>query len=243
MSLITTSRPLLVPASDVDSGMPTDADRSTRLLAGWSAIGFAACVITGNVIIGAQPAHDASAADVREYVLDHRTGLAASAALYAVASILMLTFTTTFLRRMRQRATGGTEIVATVGARSAMLIVPMFAMVLVPRLSLVALSDEAVADDAAIAMLWRLEMAALSLNAIALAGALIGLSIAGARTGLVARWLGVWGPIAGCIGVVGVATTAASLEGSPLGLAGLVTFLSWMVFLVATGVRQLRDRA
>jgi hypothetical protein len=236
------------PAHQVEPLQPNPAIQSedarcTRLFAGWSAIGFAALVITGNVVIGVQPARDASAAEVSEYVAAHRGGLAASAALYAGASILMLIFTTTFLTRLRQHAVGTARMWATVGARGALLIVPMFAMVLVPRLALTVGSDESIADPTVVSLLWRLEMAALSLNSITLAGALIGLSIAGARTGLVARWLGVWGPIAGTIGVIAVATTAAGLEGSPVGLAGLVTFVSWMVFLLATGVRQLRAHA
>src|SRR5262245_2315395 len=82
------------------------AERTTasveRRLAGLSAIAFAALVIIGNVLLGATPARDASASEVSEYVSSHRTALVVSVALYAVASMCMLCFTSAFQARLRQ---------------------------------------------------------------------------------------------------------------------------------------------
>jgi hypothetical protein len=227
----------------IETTEPTaEGGGAERLIAGWCAVTFATLVLLSNVIAGSTPGFDASPGEVARYIADHRTANAAGVALFALAAPCMAAFACAFYGRLRAACRPADMVWARIGTVGAILLVPLFAAVMVNRIVLVVGSDEIINRPALVALVWRLEMAAFMLNMLAVALALVGLGLAGARSGLLPAWFGRVAPfVAGCA-VLAPVTTIASLEGSEIGLVGMVAFFSWMVLLYLAGYRQLRRR-
>jgi hypothetical protein len=222
------------------AGQNARSSSTERRIAGWSAVAFATLVLISNAIVGATPAFDAPTDEVARFIADHRTAHALSVAVFALGAPFLVGFACAFYGRLRAACRDADLVWARIGAAGVLLIVPMFAAVVVPRIVLVVGYDEVIADPALVALVWRFEIAAFFLNMLAVGIALTGLGVAAGRSGLVPRWFGKWAPIAGAMALASAVSTIASMEGAAVGMIGFGAFLSWMLFLYLAGIRQLR---
>ncbi|SEH01582.1 hypothetical protein SAMN05444920_12130 [Nonomuraea solani] len=110
-----------------------------------------------------------------------------------------------------------------------------FAGVIAARLALTRTSQEGTSA------LWAFHDAVFTLNGTFLAIAMLGLSVAGLRTGFIRPWHGGLGFVAAALQF-----TSASLaylimrEDGPLGLIGLAGWLLWVAWIVVYGIRLIR---
>ena len=223
--------------------LETDSSaRTERLVAGWGAIGFASLVLAVNVFSSGMPSMDASAAEVTEYLADHRTLSAISAGAFALSAVMIASFACAIYGRLRAVCRPADMLWARIGTLGAVLLFPMFGAVVASRLVLTVGIDEAIGSPDFVLLLWRLENAAFLLNMIAIALAIFGLGTAATRAGLIPRWYRFIAPVAAACAVIAPAFAVASLEGSPVGLLGFVAFLSWMLLLYLIGFGQLTRR-
>lgn len=232
--------PVHMPAaSDDPPARPRRLD--DRRLAGIGGITFAATVLITNALQGATPAFDAPPSEVIEYLTERRGQSVFAVAAFAFGALPLMMFASAFYSRLRSVGRPSDLVWARFGMIGALLIMPVFALVVVQRLVLLAGIDEIIGSPELVAFAWRMEMAAFLINALPISAAVLGFGIAGSRAGLLPRWYRYWAPIGAAAGVVTAMTALAGLEGNPIGLLGVVPFLSWMTLLLVGGVRQLRS--
>jgi hypothetical protein len=212
-----------------------------RRLAGIGGITFAITVLITNILQGATPAFDAPPSEVIEYLTDRRGQSIFAVAAFAFGALPLMMFASAFYSRLRATAHPADLVWARFGMIGALLILPVFALVVVQRLVLLAGIDEIIGSPELVAFAWRMEMAAFLINTLPISAAVLGFGIAGSRAGLLPRWYRYWAPIGATAGVVTAMTALAGLEGNPVGFLGIVPFLSWMTLLLVGGVRQLRS--
>lgn len=212
-------------------------------LAGIGAIGFASLVIVTNILQGATPAMDADAQEVVTYLTDHRAQSVFATVGFGVGTLFLLTFASAFYGRLKAAGKPEDQVWARLGMIGALLIFPSFAFVVINRLVLLVGTDEIIGSPELVTLVWRFEMAAFLINALPIAAAVLGFGVAGARSGLLPAWFRFWSPVAALGGVLAATTAIIGLEGAPVGFAGIVPFLTWMVLLLTAGVRQLRSPA
>jgi hypothetical protein len=206
-------------------------------MAGIGAVGFAAVVLSVNAFLGSTPAMDATGAQVLEHLDEHRAAFLWSTAAAALTGPLLLVFVAGFYGCLRRVVPAGDVVLARMGALGALLILPTFCAVVVPRIVL--LGGGLDAQQAG--LVWRLESAAFLLNGVPLCVAVFGLGLAAARNGLVPGWFRFVALVVPPIGIIGPFFAVAGLEGNDVVmLPGLAVFVSWMLFLLMAGVRQLR---
>ncbi len=239
--MTTTIQPSVEVSASSAAG-PAPARRlDDRRLAGIGGIAFAATVLLTNALQGATPAFDAPPNEVIEYLTERRGQSVFAVAAFAFGALPLMMFASAFYSRLRSVARPSDVVWARFGMIGALLIMPVFALVVVQRLVLLAGSDEIIGSAELVAFVWRIEMAAFLINALPISAAVLGFGIAGSRSGLLPRWYRYWAPVAATAGVVTAMTALAGLEGSPVGFLGVVPFLSWMALLLIGGVRQLRS--
>ncbi|GAA5058144.1 hypothetical protein [Nocardia callitridis] len=91
--------------------------------------------------------------------------------------------------------------------------------------------------------LWTLHNAMFTVNGTFLALAMLGLSLAGLRTGTIARWHGTLGLIAAAGQFLSATLVAPIIDHTgPLTLLSLASWLLWVVWIVAYGVTLIRLR-
>lgn len=223
------------------SSMPSARWLDDRRLAGIGGITFAVTVLITNALQGATPAFDAPPSEVIEYLTDRRAQSVFAVAAFAFGALPLMMFASAFYGRLRTVARPADLVWARFGMIGALLIMPVFALVVVQRLVLLAGIDEIIGSPELVAFAWRMEMAAFLVNALPISAAVLGFGIAGSRAGLLPRWYRYWAPIGATAGVVTAMSALAGLEGNPVGFLGVVPFLSWMTLLLIGGIRQLRS--
>ncbi|APB01175.1 hypothetical protein [Nocardia seriolae] len=115
-----------------------------------------------------------------------------------------------------------------------------FAAVTGIRFTLTAIPDH---GGPVAAGLWTLHNALFIGNGVFLTLALLGLSVAGRRAGLLARWHANLGFTSAAVLFAWSAAAPMQLEHrSPLGLIGLVGWLLWVVWVATYGVTLIRLR-
>jgi hypothetical protein len=211
-----------------------------RRLAAIGGITFAVTVLVTNVLQGATPAHDAPPSEVIQYLTDHRAESVFAVAAFAFGALPLMMFASAFYSRLRSTSRPADLVWARFGMIGALLILPVFALVVVQRLVLLAGVDELIGSPELVAFAWRMEMAAFLVNTLPISAAVLGFGIAGSRAGLLPRWYRYVAPVGAAAGVLTAMTALAGLEGNPVGFLGVVPFLSWMMLLLIAGVRQLR---
>jgi hypothetical protein len=238
----TTTHPAAETAAPATSSPASPRARllDDRRLAGIGGITFAVTVLITNALQGATPASDAAPSEVIEYLTDHRGQSVFAVAAFAFGALPLVMFASAFYSRLRAASRPADVVWARFGMIGALLILPVFALVVVQRLVLLAGIDEIIGSPELVAFAWRMEMAAFLINALPISAAVLGFGIAGSRAGLLPRWYGYWAPIAAAAGVATAMTALAGLEGHPIAFLGVVPFLSWMALLLIGGVRQLR---
>jgi hypothetical protein len=212
-----------------------------RRLAGIGALTFAGLVISTNVVLGGSPAHDASAAEVTQFLTDHRATNLYSTAAFALGAPFLVAFGTGFYSRLRKAGRAVDATWARMGMAGALLILPTFAAVVTSRLALLVGGDEIIGTPELVTLLWRLEMSAFLVNSLPLGIGLLGFGIAGSRSGLLPRFFRWLAPVGAACGVLSAATAVSTLEGAPTLAFGFVAFACWMLLLITGGIHQLRS--
>lgn len=207
---------------------------------GIGGIGFASTVIATNIVQGATPAMNADAAEITEYLTSHHTQSVLATGAFAFGALFLLTFASAFYGRLRAAGRADDLVWARLGMIGALLILPTFAAVVVQRIVLLVGIDDIIGSPELVTLMWRFEMAAFLVNSLPMAAAILGFGIAGGRSGLLPRWFSRWAPVAAAVAVLTAMFAVAALEGSPMGFAGFVPFLTWMTILLTAAVRQLR---
>lgn len=209
-------------------------------VAGLGAIGFAALVVIQNAMRGSSaPANDASAEAVLAHFADHRTLTVALVASFVLSASALAAFLGGSMRRLAA-AQPGWAITGGLGAAGVM---ALFSVVVGCEQALAVLAAGEEPDLGAIQALWALHNSVFTVSYLLLAIALVGLSRAGVAAGLTPRAFAVVAPIgAGLLAIGAVAGPyIANGEAMPaFGGAG-IGFLTWLAFLVATGMRLVRD--
>lgn len=216
-------------------------------LAGVSALGFVAIVLSTNAVLAAghPPAGDTAIADVTAYFSGHATEVRVDTAFAALAWVMICVFAAGAVAAMwpleRARAEAW-SIFGLVGVVMQTVLAIIWAAL---RLALTTTSSGGSPSDAAVTALWQLHNAAFALSSITLAIVLTGFSIGGARTAILRSWQVVLGLTSAVLLTAGMVISIFSGAGGPAGLSliGLVGWLLWLVWLAGFGVVLLRAEA
>jgi hypothetical protein len=230
------TRPL--SATDPVTRPPGRGDLTARL-AGAGAIAFSAVVVLQNVIRGgAAPTNDASAADVLRYYADHRAVTFVLVGLFVLSGAALAAFLGGAMRRL---VTGGRPAWAIAGAVGATGIMALFAVVVAAEQALSVAATRARPDLGAIDALWAFHNSAFSVLSLSLAIALVGLARAGVSAGITPRIFDRLAPPAAGLLALGAVAGPAIAAGDAMPIFALSTlgFVTWLAFLVTTGIRLL----
>jgi hypothetical protein len=207
--------------------------------AGIGGLVFVAGLVFQNILRAKAPAFDAAPAAVSAYFLHHR---AAAIIPLGMFPIEMLGFFAFVAGVWTSASRNENRWWATIGVLGAAAIASLFSLVNIIEIVLTAKAETLAQSPSVVEVLWALHAAAFGLDMAAIAVALIGLSRAATSSGLMPARLGAAVlPGAAFLLVASVFTVALSNGGPWLGV-GLVGFLFWLVFMIATSVSLLRTQ-
>jgi hypothetical protein len=211
-------------------------------LVGAAAIAFAVLVVIENVLFavtGALP-YDAPTEDVLAYYAANRDAVAIVSGLVALYLPLLLVFLTGLHGLVEQRGGAGNDwsrLALTAGATLS----AIFVLVNVLQIGL-ALSASGLAEPTpAFELVWQMHAAAFALALPTLGTTCIGAALAAHASGLTPAWQRLLGLVGGSLLLAAGLGNLAIADGSPLIFVGLLGFVAWLVWLLATGVRLLRS--
>ncbi|WP_329080483.1 MULTISPECIES: hypothetical protein [unclassified Streptosporangium] len=217
-------------------GTATDFSRIT----GVAAVGFAVTIVLANAIMvpAGLPVTGAGIGEVNAFFGTRSDIVAIASALTPTAWLLATLFGAGAVSALRRSERGRGEAWSLLGFTGLALQNVTFAAVIAIRL---ALTSTAARDSATTGGLWVLHDALFTLNGTFLALALLGLSVAGLRAGLIRPWHGTLG-LASAALLFGSATLTPLVidHAGPLGLLGLAGWLMWVVWIIAYGVTLIR---
>lgn len=152
MTMTTTAQPP-VGASVSRDDAPVRAPRlDDRRLAAIGGITFAATVLLTNALQGATPGFDAPPNEVIEYLTERRGRSVFAVAAFAFGALPLMMFASAFYARLRSVARPADLVWARFGMIGALLILPVFALVVVQRLVLLAGIDEIIGSPELVAL-------------------------------------------------------------------------------------------
>ena len=210
-------------------------------MAGLGGIAFAAIVVVQNVIRGSSaPSNGADAEEVLAHYADHRAVTIALVATFVVAGLSLATFLGGVLRRLFASERRGWAIVGGVGGVGVM---ALFSIVVGIEQALSVVAHRGRGDLGAVEALWALHNGVFAVLYLSLALALLGLGRAGVAAGTTPAIFERLAPVGAALLVVAAVTgpwTAAGEAMAFFALGGL-GFLTWLAFLVTTGLRLVRS--
>jgi hypothetical protein len=215
------------------------ASVSAKRYAGIGGLVFVAALVVQNLLRAQAPGFDAAPGAVSAYFLHHRAAALIPLGLFPVEILALFAFVagvSTSAGRSENRwwATMGTLGVAAIAS--------LFAIVNIIEIVLTAKAGNLAHAPGVVEALWAVHGAAFGLDLAAIAVALIGLSRVATATALMPPWLGAAVlPGAACLLIASVFTVALT-NGGPWLALGLVGFLLWLAFMVATSISLLRTR-
>jgi hypothetical protein len=204
---------------------------------GLAALGLVAVLVLPNVVLvpAGLPRSGADPGEVAAFFATAGDVVGITAMFGPVVWLLAVLFGAGAVAALRASGVAGTEHWALAGFAGVLLQNATFTAVVATRLALVTTEGEGAA------VLWALHDALFGLNGTFLATAMLGLSMAGLRAGLLRRWHGVLGFCAATLQFSSAVLTPLIIgEGSALGLLGLVGWLLWVVWIACYGVVLLR---
>jgi hypothetical protein len=211
------------------------------LVTGLAGLGFVVVtVIQNGVLLAGAPRADASIAEISEFFAENELSVSLALALVAVNIPLSLVFASGFSTLLGQRAGGLIPVGARAGFAGAVAVIPAFAVVATARATLVANADILASEPALTQMLWDVHSAAFAFAQVSLAVALVAFALAGRDAGLTPTWLTILALGGGAALVVSGGAVVPVMDGSAVGLLGLLGFFAWLVFLVVQSIRLLR---
>lgn len=208
-------------------------------LGGLAAIGFAVTIVLPNLVAvpAGLPSTGADPDQVGHFFGTRATILGLVSGLGPVAWLLATVFGAAAVAALRPAERRRDEAWSLVGLAGLVLQNATFAGVTAIRTALGEVADR---GESAVAPLWALHEALFTLNGTFLAVALLGLSVAGTRTGLLARPLAVLGYVSAGLLFLSACLAFTVVDGG-LGLLGLSGWLLWVVWLVGYGVTLIRS--
>ncbi|WP_294980425.1 hypothetical protein [uncultured Microbacterium sp.] len=220
----------------------TTASARNRVV-GAAAIAFAVLWVIENALFtvtGAVP-YDAPIGDVVAYYANNRDAVAVISGLVALYLPLLLVFVTGLHRLVAQRGAAGADWSHLAMAGGAALSA-IFVLFNVTQIGL-ALSAPGLTDQtAAFELLWQVHAASFGF-ALPMAGTTcVGMALAAHASGLTPPWQRLLGLVGGSLLLAAGIGCLAIAEGSGLIFVGLLGFVAWLVWLVATGLRLLRTK-
>ncbi len=229
----------MVTATATRTQRSTDWER----LAGIGGVTFAVVVAGANIALPNTPAWDASGTEVATFVHDHHALVALTAGGFAISAPALMFFVAGYLMRIFRSQATEARVPALIGAAGALLIGAMFSVVVMMRLVLLAADGSATLTAPFTEFAWHVEGAAFIVNMTAIGIAMFGLAWAGARAGLVPAWFRPLSVVALGVSVITTGLGSAWVNGADGWQIGLVTFVSWLLFLLVAGTRMLREPA
>ena len=205
--------------------------------AGLGGLVFVAALVFQNILRAKAPAFDAAPGTVSSYFLHHRVAALIPLGMFPIEMLALFAFVAgvwTSASRSENRWW------ATMGVLGAAAIASLFSLVNIIEIVLTAKAETLVHSPIVVEVLWAVHAAAFGLDLAAIAVALIGLSRAATASALLPARLGAAVlPGAAFLLLASVFTVALTNGGPWLGV-GLVGFLFWLVFMVATSISLLR---
>ncbi|MBB4909403.1 hypothetical protein [Actinophytocola algeriensis] len=195
---------------------------------GYAVIGFAAVIVAANVVAvsAGLPLPGAELAEVRDFFgASDAVGL--SSAFTPLAWLLATVFGASAVTALWHAE----RVWALTGFAGVLLQNATFAALIATRLALTSGGDTAT--------LWALHNGFFALNGTFLATALVGLSVAGVRAGLIRPWHAGLGYVAAALQFASASLAFTVVDGN-LGFVGLAGWVLWVVWLVGYGVTLLR---
>ncbi len=204
---------------------------------GLAGIGFAVAIVLSNAVLAPAglPRTGADPGQVEAFfaVAGDLVGLASMLA--PVAWLLVLLFGAAAVAAVRASGAAAAEAWALAGFAGLVLQNATFTGVVAIRVALAS-----TAGDGA-AVLWPLHDALFTLNGTFLATAMLGLSVAGLRAGLVRPWHAALGLCAAALQFTSAVLTPLIIgDSGPLALPGLAGWLLWVVWITGYGVALIR---
>jgi len=176
-------------------------------------------------------------------VSDNHAALAASVAPVPITGFCLMLFVTGFVRRVRRSGNADATFLSHVGALGAILIVAMFSIVVVCRLTLSAMDGSPAMTPELYELVWHIEAAAFMINVGLIGIALFGVGGAAARIGLAPRWYKHLSIVGLVLGIIAATPSSAVVNGADGWQIAFVPFLSWLLLLAIVGTRMVRQPA
>lgn len=211
-------------------------------LAGIAGIGFVVILITANLLLTAAgfptPSEAPSIDEITTVFAAGSGPLRLASALLPAAWLLATVFAVGVCGYLGRDERGRLDPWSLVGLAGVLMQSVVFTSVEATRLALTAAAQH---GPDGVAGLWGLHTALFGFNQVFLATALVGFSMSGIRTGVIARWHAGTGLLAATL-LFGTATTGPyGVDGvNPLALLGLVGWLLWLVWIVAYSIVLIR---
>ncbi|MCT9139156.1 2-oxoglutarate/malate transporter [Streptomyces violarus] len=216
------------------------AATSFARVSGLAALGFAFLIVVGNVVLvpAGLPRTGAGIGEVDGFFRAHGELVGIGSALTPAAWVLATLFGAGAVRVLWQSERDRGEAWALLGFAGLILQNAVFAVVIAIRLALASTAADGVG---AAASLWALHDTLFTLNGTFLALALVGLSLAGMRGGLIRPWHARWGLLSAALLFGSAVLTPLVVDHvGPFGLLGLAGWLMWVVWVVVYGVVLMR---
>ena len=206
-----------------------------RKVSGLAGIGFAVVIVLPNVVLvpAGLPRTGADPGEVVTFFATAGDAVGIASTLGPVAWLLAVLFGAGAVAALRTYP--GNEPWALAGFAGLVLQNATFTVVVAIRSALASTAGEGAA------VLWALHDALFTLNGTFLATAMLGLSVAGMRAGVIRPWHGVLGLFAAALQFTSALLTPLIIgEGGPLGLLGLAGWLMWVVWIATYGIVLVR---
>lgn len=214
-----------------------DQTRWEDQLAGVVGIGFVVLALASTFVTGSPPAQDAAPAEIRDYMVDKRGGLQASAILTGISAPLVLFFFA-HLRQKLARAGDESALPVTGVVSFAVTIAMVFAGTAVSASMVVTDGFAAGAGDDLIQFAWNVGTMAFAVGGCAIALGLGAFAASILRTRALPSWLGWMAAVIAILNLLGV-LGVTSLTLSLFGFVGFITMALWIVII---SVMLLRGR-
>ena len=210
-------------------------------LVGAAAIAFAVLVVIENlVVLAGSPTYASPIKEVLAFHAEHRGSVAIAVGLQALYVPLLLGFLTGLHGLVERRGGAGADWSRLALAAGATLSA-IFVLVNVLQIGL-ALSAGGLAEPTpAFGLVWQIHAAAFALALPMLGTTCIGSALAAHASGLTPAWQRLLGMVGGSLLLAAGLGNLAIADGSPLIFVGLLGFVAWLVWLLATGVRLVRS--
>lgn len=213
---------------------------STTRIVGGVAVAYAVSVIVQNVAFGTgAPLYSDPLAVVLAYYAENRVAVAVG--LEAVNLPLLLLFVTALHGLVQRRGGAGADWSRLAVAAGATLSA-VSALTMATQIATVLAADGLAEPTPAFELIWQLHAAALALTLPAMGATFIGAALATHASGLTRPWQRLLGVAGGSLLILAGAGSLAIADGSPLLFVGVAGLLTWLVWLIVTGLRLIRGQ-